>query len=121
MPKCLHVKLTSTVVLYVPDDFPVNETDLKLDIQYEANNYRDGRYPLATELMANGAARVVKGGILKSLFDFFSRKLSPLPTTTSRQKRDKMVDKEYAKIMSSAYSNGALHVEVERITKDEEE
>lgn len=112
--KCLHIKLTTTVVVYVPEDFPVtDESTLVQAIQWRANDYRDGRYPFATEMMAKGAEGIARKGVEQILFRYITDHVRGMSSNLTR--RNAAVERALGHASFGAYSGGAVDVKVEWI------
>lgn len=69
--RCIFVKVTATVTVEVPDDFPIGPAELQKATSARANDCPDGRYPGSTENIEHAAERIAKTGIEIALYHHF--------------------------------------------------
>lgn len=69
--KVMFVKVTATVAIEVPDDFPIGRTELQKAASARANDCPDGRYPASTENIEHAAERIAKTGVEIALYHYF--------------------------------------------------
>jgi hypothetical protein len=69
--KIIFVKVTATVAIEVPDDFPIGPAEIQKAASARANDCPDGRYPGSTENIDYATERIAKTGIEIALYHHF--------------------------------------------------
>jgi hypothetical protein len=74
--KTITITYAVPVEVEVPDDFPVPTEDIQHIAHAGANRFEDGRHNFSTELMLDGAERMLHGHVESALEFFYQRKVN---------------------------------------------
>jgi len=70
----INVSLTTKMVIEVPDDFPISDSEFKKTFDYKLNDYSDGRFPLNTEIFFMGARGAIQSNIEDVIRNYLFKK-----------------------------------------------
>jgi hypothetical protein len=119
----LQIKVTSTIEVTVPDDFPADAAYVQHIIDWKSNDYCDGRFPFDSEQVMVGAVGAVRYGVQETVF----QKVCQMPefdkvrTKDGLHARDVFIHRITKPITCWADHGGRLDIEVTEVPKAEPE
>jgi len=93
--RVIELRFTLPVEIRVPKDFPVDAIEMVTIADWLINDWRDGRYPMSTELMQSGAGRWADAVLNRSIEAHYDKRVETQfgSSHSHRRARDRLVDR----------------------------
>lgn len=78
--KTLLLRYTVPIEVDVPDDFPVTTDEIEKTADWRRNDYSDGRYPFASELLHDAALRAARSDLGDAIDNHYCRRIEAWAT-----------------------------------------
>lgn len=113
-PRRLVIAYTIPVVFEIPENFPLTAEEIQKIAEWKVADWRDGRHPFSTELMADGASRAAQHHVADAVFHHYCRRVESAfgPGSDHLEARNKLVDRCSNTVRSYGLPDNNVTVEV---------